>query len=177
MGVFARLVAVTAMLGLVACAAIAGLESPADEEPSTTPPDRPTPTATNSSTPSPEEPPSDSGSTPIEDATSTKDAETKDADAAPPPPCTKTPIGQSCEINEACCSNKCNEAKICANECRGLGSTCEPFATAPCCVGYYCSGFLCAPCIGSGGTAADNGIGGKNAKSCCSRQLDGTLCK
>lgn len=97
------------------------------------------------------------------------------ADAAPP--CTLKPIGIGCASSLECCSNGCDEARVCAPSCKKSVGSCNPMDAAPCCVGLYCSGLgICMACIGSGGTAASV-LGAPSAKSCCSRALNGATGK
>jgi hypothetical protein len=87
----------------------------------------------------------------------------------------KQPDGTDCTVASQCCSDKCNQEHHCDGACRSAASTCNPVDPAPCCVGFYCTG-LCVPCHAKG-EAPDELFGVKNAKSCCSGEIDDGKCE
>jgi len=154
------------MILAAACASIAGLEEPDDDASKI---DATTPPASGTSTGGAADgaPSSSSGSPPADAAGDVVEA----ASDAPPGSCQppKKPNGATCAAPADCCSNACNEAATCVDDCR-TNDFCDPFGD-DCCAGTFCPRsipFRCATCKKAGEAPRDN-----LAKSCCSRTIGG----
>jgi hypothetical protein len=175
MGWLARIVASSAALTIVGCAAIANLG-----DGTATADDQADANAGSSGATSGKLPGSSSGTPGADggssgttgDGGSTAEASVDGASA-----CTKTPNGGGCTAAATCCSNVCTTDRKCNDQCRTNGA-CNPFSNSECCIGAYCSvnaGAQCTSCRANG-TAAEvdpTPLGNVVVRSsCCSGNVD-----
>src|SRR5688500_5936756 len=115
MGPSARVAAFASAVTLAACAVIAGLDDPQ------TVADATSAEAGSSGSLQDTGSGSSSGGSSANDGAS--DGAPSSGDAQPDvPACTLLPNGDNCTQPSQCCSNKCNEKKQCANECKTQGT-------------------------------------------------------
>lgn len=171
MGSIARIAALGSALVIGACATLAGLDDPAAIDDATA-----REGGASSSSGSVQDTGNASSSGGSSSGATTTDGSSSSsgspADAQPDvPACTLAKIGDNCTQPSQCCSGKCNEKRLCANDCENAGNfNCDPTSDDDCCVGLWCNFGSCSTCIVANQQAASPG-GVPNPRSCCSRTL------